>query len=90
MGHTRSHFWFVSPAVILMFVILILPVFVAGTFSFTDYNLGSTDFKWIGWKNYESLGKFSSYKKMFTDSIKYVVLLVPVSVILGLGSALLI
>lgn len=90
MGHTRSHFWFVSPAVILMFVILILPVFVAGAFSFTDYNLGSTDFKWIGWKNYESLGKFSSYSKMFTASLTYVVIVVPVSVLLGLGSAMLI
>ncbi len=90
MSQSRSHIWFVSPAVLLMFVILILPVFVAGTFSFTDYNLGSQDFRWVGWKNYESLGKFSSYKKMFTASLTYVVIVVPVSVLLGLGSAMLI
>ena len=90
MTKSRSHIWFVSPAVLLMIVILILPVFVAGTFSFTVYNLGSQDFRWIGWKNYESLGKFSSYKKMFTASLTYVVIVVPVSVLLGLGSAMLI
>ncbi len=89
MSNTRSHIWFVSPAIFLMFLILILPVFVAGTFSFTDYNLGSPDFRWIGWKNYESLGKFSSYKKMFTASLTYVLVVVPVSVFLGLGSAIL-
>ena len=90
MLQSRSHIWFVSPAILLMVVILILPVFVAATFSFTDYNLGSQDFRWIGWKNYESLGKFSSYKKMFTASLTYVVIVVPVSVLLGLGSAMLI
>ncbi len=90
MTKSRSHIWFVSPAVLLMVVILILPVFVAGTFSFTDYNLGSQDFRWVGWKNYESLGKFSSYKKMFTASLTYVIIVVPVSVLLGLGSAMLI
>ena len=90
MAHSRSHIWFVGPAVILMFVILILPIFVAGIFSFTDYNLGSTDFRWIGWKNYEALGKYSAYRKMFTASLTYVVIVVPVSVFLGLGSAMLI
>ncbi|GIR30880.1 MAG: hypothetical protein CM15mP45_01760 [Deltaproteobacteria bacterium] len=73
-----------------MIVILIVPVFVAGTFSFTDYNLGSPDFRWIGWKNYEALTKYSSYKKMFSASLTYVVIVVPFSVLLGLGAALLI
>ena len=66
MSKFRSHFWFVVPAVLLMIVILIVPIFVAGIFSFTDYNLGSPDFRWIGWKNYEALTKYSSYKKMFS------------------------
>ena len=90
MSKFRSHIWFVSPAVFLMIVILIVPVFVAGTFSFTDYNLGSPDFRWIGWKNYEALTKYSSYKKMFSASLTYVVIVVPFSVLLGLGAALLI
>ena len=90
MSKFRSHFWFVVPAVLLMIVILIVPIFVAGIFSFTDYNLGSPDFRWIGWKNYEALTKYSSYKKMFSASLTYVVLVVPFSVLLGLGAALLI
>ncbi len=90
MGRSYAHIWFVAPAVILMAVILILPVFVAGTLSFTDYNLGSPSFEWVGLKNYQALTKFSSYNKMFTVSLTYVLVVVPVSVGLGLGAALLI
>lgn len=90
MGRSYAHVWFVAPAVILMAVILILPVFVAGILSFTDYNLGSPSFEWVGWKNYEALTKYRSYNKMFTASLTYVLVVVPVSVLLGLGAALLI
>ncbi|MEE8262088.1 MAG: sugar ABC transporter permease [Gammaproteobacteria bacterium] len=90
MVRSRAHVWFVAPAVILMAVILILPVFVAGILSFTDYNLGSPSFEWVGWKNYEALTKYRSYNKMFTASLTYVLVVVPVSVLLGLGAALLI
>ena len=85
MGRSRAHLWFITPAIVLMVVILIVPVFVAATLSFTDYNLGNPGFDWVGWKNYESLTKFSSYKKMFAASLTYVVVVVPVSVALGLG-----
>jgi multiple sugar transport system permease protein len=90
MGRSYAHVWFVAPAVILMAVILIFPVFVAGMLSFTDYNLGSPTFEWVGWKNYEALTKFRGYNKMFTASFTYVLVVVPSSVLLGLGAALLI
>ncbi|MGI9302787.1 MAG: carbohydrate ABC transporter permease, partial [Gammaproteobacteria bacterium] len=90
MVRTRAHIWFVAPAVALMIIILIAPVFVAATLSFTDYNLGNPGFEWVGGKNYEALTKRSSYKKMFSASLTYVILVVPVSVLLGMGAALLI
>lgn len=90
MVRSRAHIWFVAPAIILMIVVLIAPIFVAATLSFTDYSLGNPGFNWVGWENYEAMTKFSSYKKMFTASLTYVLIVVPVSVLLGLGSALLI
>lgn len=90
MVRSRAHIWFVAPAIILMIVVLIAPIFVAATLSFTDYSLGNPGFNWVGWENYEAMTKFSSYKKMFTASLTYVLIVVPVSVVLGLGSALLI
>lgn len=89
---TRFHapIWFVAPAVLLMIVILIVPVMVAAALSFTDYGLGNRDFEWVGWSNYETLFSYSSYRKMFKASLLYVIIVVPVSVALGLGTALLI
>ncbi len=90
MVQSRAHIWFITPAVLLMVLILIVPIAVAATISFTDYSLGNPGFNWVGWKNYEALLKFSSYHKMFTASLTYVLIVVPVSVALGLASALLI
>lgn len=83
-------YWFAGPAVVLMIVILILPVFVAGLLSFTDYSLGNADARWVGLENYEKIASRSTYLKMFTSTITYVVVVVPASVALGLGVALLI
>ena len=83
-------YWFTGPAVLLMIVILILPVFIAALMSFTDYSLGNAEARWVGLENYERIVSRSTYLKMFTSTITYVVVVVPVSVALGLGVALLI
>lgn len=90
MHRSNASVWFVAPAIILMILLLIAPVFVAAALSFTDYSLGNTDFNWVGLKNYAALAKYSSYTKMFTASLTYVLVVVPVSVALGLGAAMLI
>jgi len=90
MRRSFASMWFVAPAVLLMIILLIAPILVAAALSFTDYSLGSKSFEWVGLSNYETLLKFSSYKKMFSASFTYVLIVVPVSVALGLGAALLI
>lgn len=79
-----------APALILMAAILILPVAVAAVLSFTDYTLGRPDLHWVGFENYADLVTRSSYRKMIWSTVLYVVLVVPASVFLGLGAALLI
>ncbi len=78
------------PAVVLMGVILLLPVTVAAVLSFTDFSLGNDSFNWVGFKNYDRLFTRSTYAKMFVATFTYVVTVVPISVGLGLGAALLI
>ena len=90
MQNSKVHYWFIAPALILMFILLILPVLVAATLSMTDYSLGNSSFNWIGIENYEKLFSRKSYAKMFSASLTYVLIVVPISVALGLGSALLI
>ncbi len=81
---------FVAPALVLMFLILIAPVFVASVLSFTDYSLGNPGFDWVGIKNYAKMFSSSTYTKMIEASVIYVVVVVPGSIGLGLGAALLI
>ena len=81
---------FCTPAILLMFVILIVPIFIAAILSFTDYSLGNPNINWIGEKNYDVIFTKRAYQKMIWASVTYVVIVVPVSIILGLGAAMLI
>ena len=81
---------FVLPALILMLVILLVPVGIAALLSFTDYSLGNASFDWIGAENYERIFTRSRYEKMLWATGLYVGVVVPLSVGLGLGAALLI
>lgn len=83
--------WFLTaPALALMLLILLLPVLTALLLSFTDYSLGAPEINWVGLENYEKLFTRSSYEKMLWATFTYVVVVVPASVGLGLGAALLI
>nr|WP_218967695.1 sugar ABC transporter permease [Puniceibacterium antarcticum] len=79
-----------APALILLVVILIFPVTVAALLSFTDYTLGRPGISWVGLRNYVDIFSGSSYRKMIVATVLYVLIVVPVSVFLGLGAALLI
>ncbi len=89
-SRSMAAYWFIAPAVFLMILLLIVPVLVAGGLSFTDYSLGNPDFSWVGLKNYVKMISRSTYSKMIWASATYVLLVVPISIGLGLGAALLI
>ena len=78
------------PAVVLMFLILILPILIAAVLSFTNYSLGNASADWISWENYERIATRRTYAKMIKATVTYVCVVVPISVLLGLLAALLI
>lgn len=86
----RTAWALAAPALTLMVLILLVPIIVAAVLSFTDYSLGNPGFDWVGVQNYERLFTRSAYEKMFIATFTYVVTVVPISVGLGLGSALLV
>ncbi|MFN3273224.1 MAG: carbohydrate ABC transporter permease [Paracoccus sp. (in: a-proteobacteria)] len=79
-----------APALILLVVILIVPVAAAALLSLTDYTLGRPGFDWVGLQNYADVFTGSTYRRMIVTTVLYVMIVVPASVFLGLGSALLI
>ncbi|MEO1550220.1 MAG: sugar ABC transporter permease [Pseudomonadota bacterium] len=86
----RSAWSLTAPALALMVLILLVPVLVALVLSFSNYSLGNSGFDWVGTQNYERLFTRSTYEKMFIATFTYVVTVVPISVGLGLGAALLV
>ena len=76
---TRSAWIMLSPALILMMVILILPILIAFGLSFTDYGLGVKSVDFVGLENYERIFTRSTFKKMFTATVLYVIVVVPFS-----------
>ena len=89
MHNSKAHIWFIAPAIILMIIILIFPLFLAGGISFTDYNLGNKSLEWIGLENYEKMFSRKTYVKMIWATATYVIVVVPISVVLGLCAAML-
>ncbi|MEP3198729.1 MAG: sugar ABC transporter permease [Lentilitoribacter sp.] len=90
MTPSRAHVWFISPALLLMLLILLLPILVAFGISFTSFSLGNSGAEFVGFKNYAQIFSRSTYEKMFGATFRYVLTVVPLTVGLGLGAALLI
>jgi len=79
-----------GPALFLMAMLLIGPVIVVLLMSFTDYSLGNSDFSWVGLANYAEMIDDNIFWKAIGNTLLYVGIVVPASVFLGLGAAMLI
>lgn len=80
----------VTPATLLMLMLLIGPVFLVALLSFTDWQLGNPTFSCIGLDNYRQLFSDDVFRQSFINTCIYSVVAVPASIFLGLGVALLI
>jgi len=79
-----------APAILLMFLLLIGPVVAVLLLSFTDWSLGDADFNWIGTATYREMFSDDIFWKAITNTLIFVVIVIPGSIALGLGAALLI
>jgi multiple sugar transport system permease protein len=79
-----------APAVLLMLVFLIGPLLCLLVLSFTDYQLGAPSISLVGFANYEEMTGDATVRISISNTLIYVAIVVPASVALGLGAALLI
>lgn len=86
----RAAWLFVGPALALMVLILLLPIAVATALSLTDYTLGGGAPAFVGAENYAQIFTGRAYRNMLPATVGYVAVVVPLSVGLGLGAALMI
>jgi len=79
-----------APAIVCLFGILLLPTLATFVLSFTDWQFGAPTLRWIGLDNYAHLANDRVFWKSLSNTVLYVLVVVPASVLLGLGAALLI
>ena len=83
--------WLLSaPAVLLMAAMLFGPMLAVLALAFTDYQLGAPAFSWVGIDNFRDLARERVFWKSLSNTLVYAAIVVPGSVVLGLGVALLI
>lgn len=77
-------YWFATPSLVLLFGTMLLPIALMIVMSFTDYELGVVDFKFVGLANYLTIWNDGAVWRSLLNTLYYVALVVPSSVILGL------
>lgn len=89
MYKTRHAWAFLLPAVVLLLVFSIIPIFWVIYLGFTDYNIFSPP-EWIGTENFEKLFSDPKFKKALGNTFYYWILVTPAITILSLFLAVLV
>ncbi|HTR86719.1 MAG TPA: sugar ABC transporter permease, partial [Reyranella sp.] len=79
-----------APAMLLMAVFLIGPLLAVVALSFTNYQLGQPSLSFVGIANYLEMAEDETVRVSLGNTLVYAAVVVPASVALGLGAALLI
>lgn len=88
VGEALTNAWLVGPATIGMLVLIFGPVLAVAMLSFTDYQLGAQGFAWIGLDNYRVLFTDPIGQRAVVNTLIYVAIVMPASMILALLVAL--
>ncbi|MFC4167907.1 carbohydrate ABC transporter permease [Teichococcus aestuarii] len=78
------------PAVLAYLVLLLLPTLAAILLAFTDYELGAPAFAWIGLDNFAELLRDRGFAQALRNTVFYVAVVTPGSILGALALALLI
>ena len=89
-GEALAGWMLTAPATIAFAAMLLLPTLASIALAFTDYELGATGLNWIGLDNFAELLRDRGFGIALRNTILYVALVAPLSVLGGLGLALLI
>ncbi|UXN57542.1 carbohydrate ABC transporter permease [Phyllobacterium zundukense] len=80
----------ISPAILLLVAMTLLPLAAVVVLSFTDYQLGGTDIHFIGIENFMRVGESDDAGRAILNTLRFTALVVPASVAIGLVLALLV
>ncbi|MEI5992174.1 hypothetical protein A5881_003730 [Enterococcus termitis] len=94
MKKSKSPYFFIAPAIALLLVFSIIPIFIAVTISFTDMSLaGLADFSrinFVGLDNYLNIFNDKVFGQAMFNTAYYVIIGVPLVIIASLALAIMI
>ncbi len=76
--------WLVGPASLALLVLIFVPVVAVAILSFTDYQFGARTFNFIGLENYKTLLTDPIGRRAITNTLLYVAIVIPFSMIFAL------
>ncbi|WP_249276246.1 carbohydrate ABC transporter permease [Bordetella genomosp. 7] len=79
-----------GPSLVLTALLLIVPLAIVALMSMTDWQFGAATWNWVGLENYIQLWNDDSFRKSFSNTVFYLIVVSLGSIGLGLGLALLI
>ena len=82
-----SDLWLVGPATLAMLILIFLPAVIVGVLSFTDYLFGAPTFNWVGFDNYTTLFTDKIGRRAVINTLIYVAIVMPTSIVLSLIAA---
>lgn len=86
-----SAYGFLTPALILAILFIVLPIILAFTYGFTDYYLlKPNDKEFIGLENFKRMLTDEVLIESFKNTLKFVVFVVPLQLSMALGLALIV
>jgi multiple sugar transport system permease protein len=81
---------FMTPAILIISVFLLLPIGMAVTLAFQKVQLlGEVNFRFVGWKNFLRMGSDDRVWIALRNTAQYAAIVVPLQTALGLGLAML-
>jgi multiple sugar transport system permease protein len=90
IGEALAGWMLAAPAALALFLLLLGPSLALLALSFTDWELGAPGLRWIGLDNYAELLEDPTFLAALRNTLVYVAVVMPASIGLGLGAALLV
>ncbi|PZM12525.1 carbohydrate ABC transporter permease [Rhizobium tubonense] len=89
-SEARTAWLLASPAILLIVLFVLAPIAAVIFLGFTDFQLGIGKFRFVGFENYAHLFNDRTFRKSLWNTSVYTAIVAPLSIVLGLGVALLI
>jgi len=79
-----------GPALLLLIVLFLLPVVAVFGIALTDWQFGASTLTYVGLANFQEIFADGEFRASLTNTVSYVLIVVPGTVVLGLAIALVI